>query len=424
MSLAKASLWTAASTLVKIGAGLLVGKLLAVSFGPAGLGLAANFRQLITVLGVLAGAGIFNGVTKYVAQYHDNPQQLRRVVGTSSAMVLGFSTLMALVFVLAAAPISQGLFGNTDYQGLVRLVALVQMGIAWGNLLLALMKGFRDAAGNALSLIVGSLIGVLAYYVSYRLGGYEGALLGLALIPALVQGKFKRWIGYLIGGLYIKRGVIPLSYLKPSWDNGLAGQLSKFTLMALITSVTLPVAYIMMRKLLAAQYSWDEVGIWQGVSSISDAYLQFITASFSVYLLPTLSRLTEKRDITREVVKSLKFVLPAVAAASFTVWLLRDFAIWLLLSNKFTAMRDLFAWQLVGDVLKVGAYVFGYLVIAKASLRFYILAEVSQFTLLMVFAHWLIPAHGALGAAQAYMATYIVYFSLCCGVFLLWRRRA
>ena len=147
------------------------------------------------MLGVLAGAGIFNGVTKYVAQYHDNPQQLRRVVGTSSAMVLGFSTLMALVFVLAAAPISQGLFGNTDYQG-----------IAWGNLLLALMKGFRDAAGNALSLIVGSLIGVLAYYVSYRLGGYEGALLGLALIPALVV------IPAAI--MLIKRGVIPLSYLK------------------------------------------------------------------------------------------------------------------------------------------------------------------------------------------------------------------
>ena len=76
------------------------------------------------------------------------------------------------------------------------------------------MKGFRDAAGNALSLIVGSLIGVLAYYVSYRLGGYEGALLGLALIPALVV------IPAAI--MLIKRGVIPLSYLKPSWDNGLA----------------------------------------------------------------------------------------------------------------------------------------------------------------------------------------------------------
>lgn len=155
--------------------------------------------------------------------------------------------------------------------------------------------------------------------------------------------------------------------------------------MALLTSITLPVAYIMMRNLLAEHYSWDDVGIWQGVSSISDAYLQFITASFSVYLLPTLSRLTQKSEIAKEITKSLKFVLPAVAVASFMVWLLRDFAIWLLFSEKFIAMRELFAWQLVGDVLKVGAYVFGYLVIAKAALRFYILTEVSQFALLTLF---------------------------------------
>ncbi|ADO50472.1 lipid III flippase WzxE [[Enterobacter] lignolyticus] len=416
MSLAKASVWTAASTLVKIGAGLLVVKLLAVSFGPAGVGQAGNFRQLVTVLGVLAGAGIFNGVTKFVAQYHDSPERLRGVVGTASAMVLGFSTLLALIFVLAAAPISQGLFGHTHYQGLVRLVALVQMGIAWANLLLALLKGFRDASGNALVLIAGSVIGVAAYLLCYRLGGYEGALLGLALVPALTVIPAALMLA--------KRKVIPWAYLRLRWDGWIAGQLGKFTLMALMTSVTLPVAYVMMRNLLAAHYSWDEVGIWQGVSSISDAYLQFITASFSVYLLPTLSRLTAKADITREIAKSLRFVLPAVAAASLTVWLLRDFAIWLLFTAKFTAMRDLFAWQLVGDVLKVGAYVYGYLVIAKASLRFYILTEISQFALLTAFSHWLIPAHGAVGAAQAYMATYIVYFTLCSGVFLIWRKRA
>ncbi|MCL7680232.1 lipid III flippase WzxE, partial [Klebsiella pneumoniae] len=82
---------------------------------------------------------------------------------------------------------------------------------------------------------------------------------------------------------------VPLRYLKPSWDGPLARHLGKFTLMALMTAVTLPVAYVMMRNLLAARYGWEAVGIWQGVSSISDAYLQFITASFSVWLLPTLS---------------------------------------------------------------------------------------------------------------------------------------
>ncbi|WP_455426201.1 lipid III flippase WzxE [Dryocola sp. LX212] len=415
MSLAKASVWTAGSTLVKIAVGLLVVKLLAVAYGPGGVGQAGNFRQLVTVLGVLAGAGIFNGVTKYVAQHHDDPQELRKVLGTSSAMVLGFSTLLAIIFVVAAKPISIGLFGHEQYQNLVRLVALVQMGIAWANLSLAIMKGFRDAAGNALALIGGSLIGVVAYYLCYRLGGYQGALLGLALVPALVLIP--------AGFMLVRREHIPLSYLKPQWNKVYASSLGKFTIMAVITSITLPVAYVMMRNLLAEHYSWNDVGIWQGVSSISDAYLQFITASFSVYLLPTLSRLTAKQDISREIVRSLKFVLPAVAAASFTVWLLRDFAIWLLFSHKFIAMRDLFAWQLVGDVLKVGAYVFGYLVIAKASLRFYILTEISQFALLTGFSRWLIPAHGALGAAQAYMATYIVYFTLCCGVFLIYRRR-
>lgn len=415
MSLAKASVWTAASTLIKIGVGLLVVKLLAVSFGPSGVGQAGNFRQLITVLGVLSGAGIFNGVTKYVAEHHQNPERLKAVLGTSSTLILGFSTLLALVFLLAAGPISTALFGRDEYRNVVRGVAFIQMGIAYANYFMAVLKGYRDAMGNALAIIGGSLIGVAAYVVCYLMGGYAGALLGLAVVPAVAVLPAL--------GMLITRGVVPFSAFRPSWDKALAGNLSKFTLMALITSVTLPVAYVMMRNLLAEHYSWDDVGIWQGVSSISDAYLQFITASFSVYLLPTLARLTSKQDIAREIGRSLKFVLPAVAAASFTVWLLRDFAIWLLFSDKFTAMRDLFAWQLVGDVLKVGAYVFGYLVIAKASLRFYIMAEVSQFLLLTLFSHWLIPLHGSLGAAQAYMATYIVYFLLCGSVFLIYSKR-
>ena len=416
MSLAKASIWTAGSTLIKIGVGLLIVKLLAVSFGPSGVGQAGNFRQLITVLGVLSGAGIFNGITRYVAQYQQEPEQLRKALGTSASIILGFSTLLAVLFLLFAEPMSAALFGYVKYQNVVRAVAFIQMGIAYANFFLAILKGYRDAVGNALGVIGGSLFGVLGYVVCYLLGGYEGALAGLALVPALVviPAGFILW----------RRKTIPLHYIKPMWDRALASNLGKFTIMALITSVTIPVAYVMMRNLLAKNYSWDDVGIWQGVSSISDAYLQFITASFTVYLLPTLSRLTNKQDISREILRSLRFVLPAVALVSFSVWVLRDFAIWLLFSSKFVAMRDLFAWQLVGDVLKVGSYVFGYLVIAKASLRFYILTEVSQFILLVGFSHWLIPQNGALGAAQSYMATYIIYFMLCSCIFFIYRRRS
>lgn len=416
MSLARASIWTAGSTLIKIGAGLLVVKLLALAYGPSGIGQAGNFRQLVTVLGVLSGAGIFNGVTKYIAEHHEDADKRRAILGTSSTIILLFSTLLAIVFLLFSAQISVLLFGHDSYREVIVAVAFIQMGIGYANYFLAILKGYRDASGNALAIVAGSLIGVAAYYLCLRLWGYGGALAGLALVPALII--FPALI------IMLRRKRFPLSDLKPAWDRAIASHLGKFTLMALMTAVTLPVAYILMRNLLADRYSWDAVGMWVGVTSISDAYLQFITASFSVYLLPTLARLQEKTAIRREIIKSLKFVLPAVAVASFMVWLLRDFAIWLLFSDQFTGMRELFAWQLAGDVLKVGAYVFGYLVIAKAALRFYILTEVTQFALLTLSAYWLIPAHGAVGAAQAYMVTYVIYFLLCCSVFLIYCRRA
>ncbi|MGY0147682.1 lipid III flippase WzxE [Edwardsiella tarda] len=415
MSLARASLWTAGSTLIKIGAGLVVVKLLAVAFGPVGVGQAANFRQVITVLGVLSGAGIFNGITKYVAEYRQQPEKLQPLLGTASTMILAFSLLLALIFVAAAQPISEALFGDGRYQAVIRLLALLQMGIACSNYGLAVIKGYRDARGNALAVAGGSLLGVAAYALSYLLGGYRGALAGLALVPAVA----------MLPALWVlwRRRHIPWHYFRPAWDRALATSLGKFTLMALMTAVTMPVAYVMMRNQLATLYGWQAVGLWQGVSGISDAYLQFITASFSVYLLPTLAGLHSRQAIGREIGRALRFVLPAVAAVSFTVWLLRDLVIWLLLSGQFSAMRDLFAWQLVGDVFKVGAYVFGYLVIAKASLRFYLLCELSQFLLLTLFSRLLIPLHGAQGAAQAYMATYIIYFLLCGSVFWIYRKR-
>lgn len=160
MSLARASLWTSLSTLTKILCGLLVVKLLAVSYGPAGIGLAGNFRQLITVLGVMAGAGIFNGVTRFTAEYQQQPEKLRALTATSSAIVSGASLLLAFVLLLAAALISEMLFGNEQYRQVIRIVAFLQAGIAWANLLQAQLKGFRDARGNALVVAGGSLLGV------------------------------------------------------------------------------------------------------------------------------------------------------------------------------------------------------------------------------------------------------------------------
>ncbi|MCX8565750.1 MAG: antigen flippase [Glomeribacter sp. 1016415] len=400
--------------LIKLAMGLLVIKWLALAFGPEGVGRAGNFMTLVTVLGVLSGAGIYNGVTKYVAEFEFDSVRLSRLLGTSAVIVLGSSTLLALLLILTAAPLSRLLFGCEDLQGTLRVVAFIQLGIAYANLFLAILKGRCDAMGTALSVISGSLLGIGAYWIALRLGGYSGALIGLTLVPALL---------ILPAGIALfLRGIVPLNGLKLAWDTELARRLLKFTAMAMTTSVTLPIAYVIMRELLATHHGWNEVGIWQGVSRVSEAYLQFITAPFTVYLLPMLSKQKTKKDCAHQIDRAQRFLLPPAIIISLSIWLLRDVVIELLFSADFKPMRDLFVWQLSGDVFKVSAYVFGYLIIAKASLRFYVLAEIIQFSLLTLFSIWLIPASGALGTVQAYAATYLIYFALCVYVFFLYTK--
>ncbi|WP_192456437.1 lipid III flippase WzxE [Musicola keenii] len=415
-SLARASVWTAGSVLVKVGAGLVVIKLLALSFGPEGVGLAGNYRQLITVLGALAGAGISNGVTRMIAATSTTADAPSASLGTAVTMTLGCSLALALLLWWGAVPLSRLLFGVEDYDRVIRVLALLQVGMAVASLLQAILKGFRDAPACALTVVIGSVSGMMAFVLCVWLTGYVGALVGLALAPMLL----------VFPACWLLHRRTPLRWrtFAPRWDRRQARLLGKFTLMTLSTAVTLPVSYVLMRNLLAAQAGWDAVGIWQGMMTMSDAWLQFITASFSVWLLPTLSRLTEKTAVRDEILRTLRFVLPWLSLGAVALWLSRDIGIGLLFSPKFTPMRSLFGWQLAGDVLKVGAYVFGYLVVARASLGFYVLAEACQCALLLAFAYWLIPLRGAIGAAQAYLAAYLIYFLLCAGVFTLYCRRA
>ncbi|MFP3036528.1 MAG: lipid III flippase WzxE [Arsenophonus sp. ER-LPS3-MAG3] len=414
MSLAKTSIWMSISIFIKVITGLIIIKLLSVSFGPSGVGQVGNFRQLIIILSSLSGAGIFNGVIKYVAEYYRTPKKLSAVLGTSSSIILGFSVLLIIIFLFFSSFISFALFGHTRYQIVIYALAFIQIGIAYANYFLSILRGYRDIQGNAISIIVGNLVGIIIYYFCFRLNDYQWTLIGLALFPALT----------IIPSAMIIFSYkhFTIAYLKPCWDSVISRNLGKFTLMTLITSVTLPIAYIIMRNLLAKEYSWNEVGIWQAVSSISDIYLQFITISFNIYLLPTLAKLQDKNLISIEIFKTLKFILPIVFILSSIIWLFRDLIILLFFSVEFITMRDLFIWQLIGDVLKVSAYVFGYLIIAKAALYFYILTEIIQFILLIAFSYFLIPAYGALGAAQAYMITYIVYFILYNSIFYFYFR--
>lgn len=133
-------------------------------------------------------------------------------------------------------------------------------------------------------MIIGSLLGLVVFLIGLYCGGYQGALVGLVTLPALM---------FLPARYFLSRQLQAVKF----WGNfaffaEYAKKLLKFSVMVFLTAVTLPVAYVLMRDLLVEHHSLEALGLWQGVSKISDAYLQFITAVFSVYLLPDFCQIT------------------------------------------------------------------------------------------------------------------------------------
>ncbi|QGM80159.1 O-antigen translocase [Otariodibacter oris] len=410
--LANTTLWIFSATAIKMVVGLAMIKLFTLKFGTEGLGLAANFMTFLTVLGVLSGAGIFNGVTKFVASFENNPQKLSETLSTASWIILSFSIFLLVVLTIFASEISQWLFYSDEYQIVILYIAIIQIVLAIGYYFSAILKGFQDAKGNAVSLIISAVLGLVLFLGLLFWGNYNSAVIGLAVVPLFVA---------IPAGVFLKP--IFKQLLPHSFSISLAKQLLKYSVMVLITAITIPLAYFFLRDLLFQYHSLQAVGLWQGMTKISDAYLQFITAIFSVYLLPIFAKSKTKKVIKQQVKSMLVKVSIAMIGLSILIYVCRSWIILLLYSAEFSSIESLFSWQLVGDFFKVLSYIFGYLIVAKTALKLYVLAEIFQLALLLLFGYFFIPNGAELGATQAYGLTYFCYFVCCCVGFYVYQRR-
>ncbi|WP_455648135.1 lipid III flippase WzxE, partial [Lonepinella koalarum] len=344
------------------------------------------------------------------AEYEQDPQRLQAILGVSSLWIMSVSAMLALIGLLFAQPISLFLFQTADYSLIIQLLALLQCLMALGNYFIAILKGQRQAKACAMSSIFANLVGALWLLFCLWIWGYQGALIGFACIPALIVvpsliALFKQHWHW--------------QWLKPKFDFSISALLSRYMLMTLVTACTMPVVYILLRNQLIDSQDLSAVGLWQGLSRISDAYLQLLTTAFSVYLLPTFAKLSDKSAIHKEVKKALGFIFPLALALTLLVFFSRDYLIILLFSPDFTPMSDLFGWQLVGDLFKVASYVFGYLWLAKAAVGRYICAEIVQGVLLFGLSSYWITECGVSGATLGYGLCYMIYFGFCWALFKL-----
>ena len=403
MSIVRTGFYTTIATAARLLAGLVVIKLVAWFAGPAGVGKLGQFMSLMSLLAVLAGGGISAGIVKYVAEYRDDKEKLSRLLAAALWYALCASCLMGCAALLFSRQIAVWLLGDQVYENLIRVLAVAQLAIALFNYILAVINGFMDVRRLAFIQVWGSAFSiVLVLWLSRWLHLY-GALLALVLgqVLCLAVGLPAWW-----RSPYFQR-----SMLRMHFDREMTLRLAAFSVMTLSSALLPPLINIAVRDHLALQFGWTQVGYWQAVSKVSDAYLLFLTTAINIYYLPKLASTHAHAALVLELRHAYRYLLPAVVALAAVVYVLRGWVTRLLFSADFMSANALYGPQLLGDVIKIASFILSYVMLAKAMTRLFVISEcvfaASYLLLVYVFtAHF-----GLVGAMYAFTFNYLIYLA-------------
>ncbi len=143
---------TSIAQISKIGVGFAFIKFVAVYLGAEGMGQLGHFMSAVTILSLLAGGGIVNGLIKYIAEYKNQPKQLVNMVAISKGYSLIFCVLILFLGCVFSKILSQWLFKTSDYFWVVIFLSVAQLGFAFSNLVTGggeWLEGYKDIRGHS-----------------------------------------------------------------------------------------------------------------------------------------------------------------------------------------------------------------------------------------------------------------------------------
>jgi PST family polysaccharide transporter len=368
----------------------LINKILAQLVGPSGYALIGQFQNGLTALSAFASAGVGTGVTKYTAEFAE--QSLRQKLVWSTAAIAGFlgSVVMALALAIFHKSISIVLLKDPQYASTILWAAACLPLIVLNILLLAILNGKKAVKRLVLANIGASVATLITVGIGAWLLGLHGALIALA-VGQSISTAVTLW-------LCLKTEWFRLADLWLGFDMPIAKKLANFTLMAAATSVIGPLSQVMARNSIIEQFGVVAAGQWEAVTRISGIYLMFITMTLSVYYLPRLAELHDKHALRSEILNCYKLILPIAVSSALLIYFFRDILILSLFTIEFTPMRDLFMWQLIGDVFRVATWLLSFYLLSKALTKHFILLEVTfslTFVGLVILANRYIGIEGA-----------------------------
>ncbi|MEZ4791906.1 MAG: O-antigen translocase [Gelidibacter sp.] len=393
------------TVLTRIIAGILTSKAIAVLIGVEGMALIGNLRNFLSAIHASAILGFYNGLVKYISEVKEHAIELSKTIST--AFYLGFVSTIIVAFVCYynADFVNDFLFSdNYNYAYVIRVLAVALPFYSLNMFCFAIMNGFSKYRMLLVINIIGQLLGLGITLLLIYQSNIDGALVAAVITPSLL-------VLMTIVAILNQRSL--MSSIKLSNVNrDVLKKFGPFAIMALVSAIAVPLVSIVIRNYIIDVVGIKEAGYWEAMNRISDYYLMFIMSMMSLYFLPRFSEIESKQEFRKEVFTFYKTVVPYFAAGLLLIYLLRSFIVPLVFSEAFRPTESLFAWQLMGDFVKVISIVIAYQFIAKRMFWHFIIIEVFLVFMLYLTSVYLIDVYGVQGAVIGHFVSYVLFYGV------------
>ncbi len=401
MTLIKTSLLSFIATVVKLLAGIVINKAVAVYIGPSGLALVGQFQNFSQLVMTVAQGAINAGVTKYTAEYGKESERIPILFSTASKISLFSSIIVGIGIVFFSSFASEYFLRSDNYRYIFFIFGFTIILFVINGLLLSIINGLKEIKTWVSINIIQSIYSLFFTTILIVFLGLNGALIALVTNQSVIL--------IIVLWMLRKHPVIKLENFKGNFDSLEAKKLSRFALMAITSAATVPVSHLIIRNYIGKNLGLDAAGHWQAIWYISTMYLSVVTTALGIYYLPRLSEITDKNELRKELWLGYKIIMPIVIMMSVTIFLLKDFIIWLLFTKDFAPMRELFLWQLIGDVLKLASWLIAYLMLAKAMTKTFIITEIAFSVSFVFLSIWFVNQFGLIGMSYSFAINYTLY---------------
>lgn len=392
---------------IRLVVSLFIQRLLAEIVGEAGIAKIGQLRNLEQILSSVASVGIFSGIVKYVAEYKEDSEQLKRLFSSAFVLSLIGVVVTALILFFAATPISEYLFASEDFTYLIKLVAVTVPFIAIYRIFNGVVNGlsmYKKFAKIDLFGYLFSAVLMVYFLINYNI---DGALVAIAVTPVIQL--------IVLMTIFFKTLKEYIDFKGLSFNTPMARSLLAFSLMSLFSSILLNYVEIDIRTMIRNRITEADSGIWTAMTFISKNYMVFSASIFTLYVLPKFASIHTEVGFRKELFSIYKTLLPVFGLGMILVYIFRDVVIQLIYPD-FTAMSPLFKWQLMGDFVRLASLVLAHQFLAKKMVRNFIFSEILSLGLFYFLARYLTDIYGVEGVVMAHFFRYVIYFVV---VFLL-----